>query len=56
MISEMRAHFNSIAKGKWAEVTTSKCGEAAVLVTAERNETGNNPPPQIDVSSLLVHS
>lgn len=44
MISEIRAHFKGTAIGKWAEVTTSNCGEAAVVVTAEQNETGNTPP------------
>jgi hypothetical protein len=43
MISEIGAHINSTAIGKRADVTTSKCGEAAVVVTAERNETGNTP-------------
>jgi len=43
MISEIRAHFKSIAIGKLAEVTTSNCGEAAVVVTAAQNETGNIP-------------
>jgi hypothetical protein len=43
MISGIRAHFKSTAIGKWAEVTTSNCGEAAVVVTAEQNETGNTP-------------
>jgi hypothetical protein len=39
MISEIRAH----SKSKRAEVTTSDCGEAAVVVTDEQNETGNTP-------------
>jgi hypothetical protein len=43
MISEIRAHFKSTAIGKRAEVTTSDCGEAAVVVTDEQNETGNTP-------------
>lgn len=56
MISEMRAHFKSIAIGGLAAVTTSNCGEVAVVVTAEQNETGNTPPPEVGVSSFLVHS
>lgn len=44
MISEIRAHFKSTAIAKWAEATTSNCGEAAVVATAEQNETGNTPP------------
>lgn len=50
MISEIRVHFKSIAIGKWAEVTNSNCGEAAVVRERNRKHT------QVDASSFLVHS